>query len=735
LKDKTMAIQPLVDGATLLEQRTKINANDADLDSRVTAAQSTANAKYAKPSTGIPAADLDAVSQAALTAASTAVQPSGLNAAAVGLGNVNNTPDASKPVSTAQAAADALRVPIAGIQITANRALTAADAGANLINSTSTAYTVTLIPGLGRLELVQSGTGTLTATAGTATLTGTAVTTGAKTRIVLIEVTAGAYQVFTTSSSSPGFAIPIGGLISGLTDAATKAANTATILAALAAPGAYALPVGDFAFNPFTITSQVVLYGQGANNAYGPINATDTGGNVGTTANTVIRSDSTTADLVTVSATGCVFKHIHFANGNVTSTAGAALNLGPDSTHTADGFIVNQCSFKGFYRQIYAGNSVGYRITENVFLNPSHSCIWIDNTANVDEGDPTIALNSFNSSLNSAQAAVYFKSGGGLKITGNKINCDPPGNQGAIANRFKYGIHIDNPTGGTSVLVMVGNSVENCRNGGVLVDCSTSGSYSNIIVASNEFFSVNASGAGKSIDIKGRAGSVLTNVNTTGNIFAAPSYGIRYTYIKGGEVSGNSFTDPYDTLFTRDAGVTSVRYQPSNTTYFGAASCEYYRNNDVGLWNAAAGRNQEEHKYAKDLYNVTKSGYVILATVATENYAALTIKVKIIASATGVGQSTFVAERLFSSDFSANQLFATPVADYGLSRTAGATVAATVTTSVSNPKTQDIDLSFDTSVVGYLQVFVKVNAASSATGLTGTCIVEIDGAVAYAKMG
>jgi hypothetical protein len=202
LKDKTMAIQPLVDGATLLEQRTKINANDADLDGRVTAAQNTANAKYAKPGTGIPAADLDAVSQAALTAASTAVQPSGLNAAAVGLGNVNNTPDASKPVSTAQAAADALRVPIAGIQITANRALTAADAGANLINSTSTAYTVTLIPGLGRLELVQSGTGTLTATAGTATLTGTAVTTGAKTRIVLIEVTAGAYQVFTTSSSS-----------------------------------------------------------------------------------------------------------------------------------------------------------------------------------------------------------------------------------------------------------------------------------------------------------------------------------------------------------------------------------------------------------------------------------------------------------------------------------------------------------------------------------------------------
>ncbi len=38
--------------------------------------------------------------------ADTAVQPAGLTKAAVGLGSVDNTPDASKPVSTAQAAAD-----------------------------------------------------------------------------------------------------------------------------------------------------------------------------------------------------------------------------------------------------------------------------------------------------------------------------------------------------------------------------------------------------------------------------------------------------------------------------------------------------------------------------------------------------------------------------------------------------------------------------------------------------
>lgn len=60
-----MVIQTLNDLATLLEQRTKINANFAELNST----------KYAKPQTGVPSTDLDAATQTSLGKANSALQP------------------------------------------------------------------------------------------------------------------------------------------------------------------------------------------------------------------------------------------------------------------------------------------------------------------------------------------------------------------------------------------------------------------------------------------------------------------------------------------------------------------------------------------------------------------------------------------------------------------------------------------------------------------------------------
>ena len=62
-------------------------------------------AKYAKPASGIPTGDLASTVQASLSNADTAVQPAGLTKAAVGLGSVDNTADADKPISAAQQAA------------------------------------------------------------------------------------------------------------------------------------------------------------------------------------------------------------------------------------------------------------------------------------------------------------------------------------------------------------------------------------------------------------------------------------------------------------------------------------------------------------------------------------------------------------------------------------------------------------------------------------------------------
>lgn len=122
----------------------------------------------------------------------------------VGLGSVNNTSDANKPVSTAQAAADAVvlasaqsadtnRVPVSAIAITASRALTSADKGATLVNSTGSNYTLTLIPGLGSLTLYQASGGTLVVSAGTAAVSGTLATTTLNPFIKLTELSGGLY--------------------------------------------------------------------------------------------------------------------------------------------------------------------------------------------------------------------------------------------------------------------------------------------------------------------------------------------------------------------------------------------------------------------------------------------------------------------------------------------------------------------------------------------------------------
>lgn len=92
--------------------------NTADADKPVSTAQAASiSGKYTKPSSGVPKSDLDATVQASLGKADSALQSAPVASVAgrtgavtlakgdVGLGNVDNTSDANKPVSTAQATA------------------------------------------------------------------------------------------------------------------------------------------------------------------------------------------------------------------------------------------------------------------------------------------------------------------------------------------------------------------------------------------------------------------------------------------------------------------------------------------------------------------------------------------------------------------------------------------------------------------------------------------------------
>lgn len=83
------------DGARTFNIDEALNANWDKIDEAVAK-------KYTKASTGIPELDLDSAVKAALGKARTALQS--VTKVDIGLGNVDNTSDASKPISTAQAA-------------------------------------------------------------------------------------------------------------------------------------------------------------------------------------------------------------------------------------------------------------------------------------------------------------------------------------------------------------------------------------------------------------------------------------------------------------------------------------------------------------------------------------------------------------------------------------------------------------------------------------------------------
>lgn len=83
------------DGARTFNIDEALNANWDKIDEAVAK-------KYTKAPTGIPELDLDSAVKAALGKARTALQS--VTKADVGLGNVDNTSDASKPISNAQAA-------------------------------------------------------------------------------------------------------------------------------------------------------------------------------------------------------------------------------------------------------------------------------------------------------------------------------------------------------------------------------------------------------------------------------------------------------------------------------------------------------------------------------------------------------------------------------------------------------------------------------------------------------
>lgn len=539
---------------------------------------------------------------------------------------------------------------------------------------------------------------------------------------------AGSFQIYGDSGG--------GGLISGLqrgTSALARQLNAATLAAQLAQSGRYQLPPGDFSCDPFTIAASVVLEGCGASNAWSPVSASPTvaeGLASGEQAATILRFVTTTLDCITVTAPGVVLRNFHI-QGAQAATAGSLVRFGATGA-PADGWRMEDCSAKWGFIQVRNTNGAGYALRGNFLLGARGNAFYVENIANADYGDPEIHGNSF-VALYSAPAAVYVKSGGGLRFTNNKINWGSTAFLDFGTYNWVRGIHIDNPNGSTSVLVVTGNSLENIGKQAIFVDCSTAGSFSNLIIGSNEFFSCGAVAGEYTIDVQGRAASLLHNLGIGPNTFQA-TRGIQCAYINSGAIAQQSWyamggTGPYLNLGTSTGGVDAMPQQSSDAQI----NQVYFQDADItNSWKSITqGRGNRIYSYTREIPDiVSNAAYTEIFRVEIPEYGACTFRIALMCSSAGNGQASLVAERLFANESAAPILGIINV-DAAITRNAGVTAARVVGVSATNPVVGDIDVRFSTGGASgaYCNIGVKRSAGAAGTRLNGVATLTVDGAV------
>jgi hypothetical protein len=524
------------------------------------------------------------------------------------------------------------------------------------------------------------------------------------------------------------------GLISNDTTPSVLASNAAILQSAFSIPGEWHLPLGDFAHNPFTITASVKVIGTGAGDGYGPENTPAIAMNAfGVTANTSLRSVHTSGGFgITIIAVGCSFDSIKFVNDNVQDSASGLLVAGPDavSANRADGLRVNNCGFRGGYTQLLCGNTVGYTVAFNTFLNPQGYCLTVDNFFVADEGDPAIIGNSFNSFYYQALAAVYFRQGGGLKFVGNKINRQP-GVKNDGSTWFINGL-LFTLIRQTGVLTVTGNSIENVLREAIKVDITNVNAYfTNFVITGNEFENTAKENTTPSFSFTGRSDKFLKGFHMADNIIAA-SNGIKLTNCAASTIGVNTHKTPRNgtsivDLAERNPGV-RVLPQSYDTSELAAGTVvKVFTNTGLTFAETIAQNRTMSYILEKSAYGVTKTVKDFFL-IDMESYTTVKVKINVVASASTVGTTALNIER-YIVRAAGDPVVVMMGQDSAINWVSGAPTAVTPAASVASPAVQDLQILF-TVVSNTMKISLVIPSASGSSLLSnGHVVVSLEGAL------
>ncbi|CAM6001150.1 unnamed protein product [Sphagnum balticum] len=316
-----------------------------------------------------------------------------------------------------------------------------------------------------------------------------------------------------------------GGDPTGTTD--NSAAFTAMEAAMPAKGGKAYFPAGNYLF-----TSQIIL-----NKGIAIVGDTKAAGHDYTgfsqdTATTTLLYSGTNTSLIKIN-TYPVYIHSINLKCSVTPSAGSTAI---QSTNGAQ-LVIDNVSINNFYDGLRIENKTFEYNINNVHIENAYRYgMFFDNSSIADYGDQSVTNCVIEPIVSgSSYAAIYIQGGGGARIIGNKTNS-------ATSSGWAHAVEINNTSGATSDLFLIGNSFESLNGSAVLFDSGNS--YNGFVISGNEIAQSNNNNI---IDMEGTSiGGTISN-----NIFNAALSGSNYAVklganITGYVISGNTYSNlPY----------------------------------------------------------------------------------------------------------------------------------------------------------------------------------------------
>jgi hypothetical protein len=220
--------------------------------------------------------------------------------------------------------------------------------------------------------------------------------------------------------------------------------------------------------------------------------------------NNITWSSTSLVAIAVASSAEVEFENLTFT-GPASCVAGAAIKLEGSGGNANNRSIIKDCTFTNGHRQIWAPDAYNYTISGCQFSAAVLNAIYVGNTTDVDGGDSVITGCTFANAVAGCQY-IYQVSGGGLRITNNKLN-------GA-----DYAYYMQLAAGAvTSILLFQNNSIENCLISGMeMYNSAGTGTFAHAMIQGNEFALMP-----KAINIIPGAAGFLALLTITGNSISA----------------------------------------------------------------------------------------------------------------------------------------------------------------------------------------------------------------------